>query len=242
MEEYKKEILNLLNVNSNDICFDDITYNELLDATKNGKQMYKGINFTNRKPFNTKMRKVFPEKEEVSVLWYTYILSLCDFALCSTCGNVLKNKYFRKRGDLFKSSCKKCQKIKDRCYRENNKETIIRNRAKYYLNNKDSITAYNIRYRKEHPEKSRELVSRRRAAKLNATPPWYEKDLVTELYKQSSKETHIDHIIPLQNRLVCGLHCISNLQAIPAEDNLSKFNKFDPDRIETLIMKELCNT
>ena len=59
---------------------------------------------------------------------------------------------------------------------------------------------------------------------------------------KAQKETHIDHIIPLQNRLVCGLHCISNLQAIPAEDNLSKFNKFDPDRIETLIIKELCNT
>lgn len=39
-------------------------------------------------------------------------------------------------------------------------------------------------------------------------------------------EWHVDHIIPLKNELVCGLHIWSNLRVIPKQLNLKKGNKY----------------
>lgn len=39
-------------------------------------------------------------------------------------------------------------------------------------------------------------------------------------------EWQVDHIVPLVNTLVCGLHIWSNLRVIPKIQNLSKGNKF----------------
>jgi hypothetical protein len=36
----------------------------------------------------------------------------------------------------------------------------------------------------------------------------------------------VDHIIPLNNPLVCGLHCEFNLQLLPLSDNIKKNNSF----------------
>lgn len=40
---------------------------------------------------------------------------------------------------------------------------------------------------------------------------------------------HVDHIIPLQSLLVCGLHCGFNLRVIPAEENIKKGNRWWDD-------------
>lgn len=75
--------------------------------------------------------------------------------------------------------------------------------------------------------------ARRRARKRMAMPAWADLNAIRAIYRDAKKrikETgmawHVDHIIPLAGKNVCGLHVHWNLQVIPAEDNLKKSNKF----------------
>lgn len=44
--------------------------------------------------------------------------------------------------------------------------------------------------------------------------------------RTSGEGFHVDHIIPITNELVCGLHVDYNLQILTAQENLTKKNKF----------------
>ena len=46
--------------------------------------------------------------------------------------------------------------------------------------------------------------------------------------KVTGIEWHVDHIVPLKNAQVCGLHIWSNLQVVPKTFNLLKGNTFCP--------------
>jgi hypothetical protein len=78
-------------------------------------------------------------------------------------------------------------------------------------------------------------ASKRRKQVRIATPPWADMNAIKAIYIEAARisvETgiphEVDHIIPLTHDLVCGLHCVDNLQIIPALDNRSKNNKFKP--------------
>lgn len=82
--------------------------------------------------------------------------------------------------------------------------------------------------------KMRARNAQRRAAQRNATVPWADQNRITQLYADAQTLTkelgvrfEVDHIVPLQNKLVCGLHWEGNLQIIPANDNRKKSNKFE---------------
>lgn len=68
--------------------------------------------------------------------------------------------------------------------------------------------------------------AKRHATKLKATPSWGQQG-IKEFYTKCPKGYHVDHIIPLQGKTVCGLHVLNNLQYLPAQENLSKGNNYN---------------
>ena len=65
-----------------------------------------------------------------------------------------------------------------------------------------------------------------------ATPPWLTPEMIAEMksiYERAGQGQHVDHIVPLTNKIVCGLHVPWNLQVISEKENLTKSNTWWPD-------------
>ena len=80
---------------------------------------------------------------------------------------------------------------------------------------------------------------RRHKRVARATVAWTEHGAIEELRREAVEMEELtgiphqsDHIIPLKSALVCGLHVVANLRVIPASENASKRNRFDPDTFE----------
>lgn len=85
---------------------------------------------------------------------------------------------------------------------------------------------------RQNPDKTQARTAAYRAARLNATPAWFEKSAIEWLYLDSATRAeahHVDHVLPLQGETVCGLHCLANLEIVTASENTSKQNRFDQD-------------
>jgi hypothetical protein len=124
-------------------------------------------------------------------------------------------------------------------YYKSNKERISLKKAEYQKANKDKIALRMSKYQKDNKDKINAHSAKRRAAKLKATPCWLtESDfeqikqfytLALTLEIATGEKYHVDHIIPLQGKNVCGLHVPWNLQVLPAIENKSKSNKLLQD-------------
>jgi hypothetical protein len=138
--------------------------------------------------------------------------------------NDVAREYYNNNKDKFKEArVRQKQKTKARArkYYIENRELLLYKNKEYYINNKGTVFA---------------KCARRRASKHNAIVSWIENEIerIKEIYNEChmmsntcDKKYHVDHVIPLQHNLVCGLHCVDNLQIIPAEENLRKSNMFE---------------
>jgi hypothetical protein len=69
-----------------------------------------------------------------------------------------------------------------------------------------------------------------------ATPAWANQAKIAALYEEAQtlsgmmgEPCHVDHIVPLKSKIVCGLHCEANLQILPGLENMKKGNRVWPD-------------
>jgi hypothetical protein len=75
-----------------------------------------------------------------------------------------------------------------------------------------------------NPHYYNEKAARYRAQKIKACPIWVSLQELQVIYDNKPDGYHVDHVIPLQGKYVCGLHVPWNLQYLPASDNCSKGN------------------
>lgn len=116
-------------------------------------------------------------------------------------------------------------------FRDNNREQINRqNRERYYHNPEKASASYK-RWRQAHLAYGASRRAEYVARKKRAMPTWANTFFMEEIYDLAKMRTQylgrpyeVDHIVPLKNDIVCGLHCEQNLQIIPAAENQRKRN------------------
>ena len=142
-------------------------------------------------------------------------------------------------------------KAKANQYRKDNLDSVRESDRAYAANNKDAAKhrlekfmkenpGYKKLYRESNKGKVNTWNSKRRAAKIQRTVSWADSSRIEAIYDVCAffnevngyVKYHVDHIIPLQGKIVSGLHVHNNLQILLSQDNLRKNNEFGVDCVE----------
>ena len=153
---------------------------------------------------------------------------------------LLRRKRKKEQWQRDKNNPETMKRIKSESkrYRENNKEKIrarkkIEQHKWYWEKGGKEIArlrAKKYRSTEEGRTKQNAKTNLRRAGIINATPKWLteeHKEEMKKIYRGCPKGYHVDHIVPLRGKNVCGLHVPNNLRIVTAYVNQSKSNKFD---------------
>lgn len=125
-----------------------------------------------------------------------------------------------------------------------NKEACLETCKKWYEKNIDSVKEYKknwfLKFYPENKEKYYNQAHKRRLFETKAFPSWASNPKIEIIFKAKVEEEkrtgqkyHVDHIVPLISKLVCGFHSEDNLQILLAKDNLKKKNFYWPDMFDT---------
>jgi hypothetical protein len=105
--------------------------------------------------------------------------------------------------------------------------------AQYYKSHPEKLRAYNLANRKRNPGTHLACIKARKLRQKRAVPAWADMKTIRQVYADATRITvssgklhHVDHIIPLAGKTVCGLHVATNLRVIEASENMRKHNAF----------------
>lgn len=159
---------------------------------------------------------------------------------CGKCQRMLPEECFslRSKKDVCRQyACKSCHKAYASQHYQVNKDRYRETARAWKLANPGYDTEGQrvraARRRTEQPDKVNANTAARKSYIKRATPSWANKFFIAEAYhiakvreKMLGGKWHVDHIIPLRGKTVCGLHVENNLQVIPAKVNLTKHATF----------------
>ena len=131
------------------------------------------------------------------------------------------------------STCKECErKVTQKHQKDNREYWRALNRTSYFKTSEGNTSRRN---NMAHTEESRKQQARDKAnrrcgrAKQARFDDEFTKLVTAEAHDLRKRrnevfgfEWHVDHVLPLKGKNVCGLHIWSNLQVIPKVQNLRK--------------------
>lgn len=157
--------------------------------------------------------------------------------ICSKCKSELEanDENFNKNKsslDGLRPECKRCQAEYKKIHYDKNKRQISKKSKVYYKENKEVHSNRCKKWREENKKIIRFHQKKYKYLKSLAVPCWFESErmLIETVYeKASALGMHVDHIVPINSKIVCGLHCWHNLQLLAPSENRSKSNVYWPD-------------
>lgn len=177
--------------------------------------------------------------------------------ICPTCKHERAQALFITRLEKRVKTCEPCR-VKNRAkfstYYKANKKVVTARIARWRARNPDGLRRarkiVNKRYRKNNPQYAARQNKRWRekyphknaaksrayeASKLRAKPGWADLRAIEMFYELArlqrvltGESVHVEHIVPLNSKLVCGLHCEDNLRLTGGVYNSRKSNKTWP--------------
>ena len=153
------------------------------------------------------------------------------------------NKAYRQR-----DYAKVRRRVVEAEWRKRNHEIIRKKQREHRDANREKSRMYFKAYvqRDYVKVKSNEKCSKRRALEIRTSKfELNNSGNILKLFKLSNKKTketgrdyHVDHIVPLQGRLVSGFHVSGNLRVVLADTNLRKNDRYTA-RDEALIQRRM---
>lgn len=152
---------------------------------------------------------------------------------CKACGLAKHARLYVKHADKIKAKRREVYAANP----EPEKAIAKMRSAEWRKNNPGhpGVKAAKRAYKIKHPAKRQADVAKRRSAKLLRTPKWLTADdfwMLEEAYGLAQLRSrafgfswHVDHVYPLQGKLVSGLHTPYNVQVIPGIENVRKANR-----------------
>jgi hypothetical protein len=117
----------------------------------------------------------------------------------------------------------------------NHTDALMARSRNFYTQNAVALRIQKQEYQRNNLHIYAKIKAKRKAAQLNRTPAWLTPDdhwIIEQAYELAAMRTkmfgfswHVDHTLPLQGKTVSGLHVPTNLQVIPAVDNIRKGNR-----------------
>jgi hypothetical protein len=151
---------------------------------------------------------------------------MCCSGRCLECHRVASASHRNKHPEKYRLACVKYYNTTNG--KNKNNESSLR----WRLNPKNKELIAQSKYNCK--AKNRNLynaISKTYSKRVkNSRPKWQNAKQIKEYYLEACKVgLEVDHIIPINSPIVCGLHCLDNFQMLTRTENATKGNRLWPD-------------